>query len=176
MQHETDNEELIITDSEITFDKIYNKPYFPQQYAEEIKNANVLIIPCENMRSGVALSFPETTSEFLQYLQDNSQDGVITDIAIDDENYQKLALHSAVITIATCIIKYAVWPIATSIIATFIYEQVKKHHRSENDMSADLTIYVEKDGVTKKVHYKGPAGKVRSVLNAPIFDEEDVTD
>lgn len=172
MQHEVYEEMFNISSSNISFDKVFDKPYFPKQYAEEIKKANVLLIPTENIRNSVELSFPELTTEFLQYLRTKEDEGIIPDIAVDDEHYQMLELHSAVITIATCVVKIIILPVFVSVLSAFICEQVKKHNRSEDDMMVDLKIYVDNNGVTKEIRYKGPANKVHAVLNAPVFEEK----
>lgn len=172
MLHESDANLLEISDSELTFEKIYNKTFFPKQYEEELKQANVLLIPFENVRDGVEIAFPETTTEFLEFLREQSDTGIIPDIAIDDEHYQKLELHSAVITIVTCIIKNIIWPVVASVIAAFVYDQVKKHNRQTDKTMAKLEIYVEKDGKTKKIKYEGPASKVEDVLKTPVFEED----
>ena len=149
----------------------YEKPFFPKQYEQELKKANVLLIPFENARSGIEVAFPETTTEFLQFLKEQNDKELVSDIAIDDEHYQKLELHSAVITIATCIVQEVVWPIVASIIAAYIYDEVKKYHRTPNEMTAKLDVYVEKDGKTKRISYEGPASKVEDVLKTPVFEE-----
>ena len=51
MLHESDLEQKInVTDVDINFESIYEKDYIPQKYIEEIKQANVLIIPNEGFR------------------------------------------------------------------------------------------------------------------------------
>ena len=46
MLHESDLEQKInVTDADINFESIYEKDYIPQKYIEDIKQANVLIIP-----------------------------------------------------------------------------------------------------------------------------------
>lgn len=172
MLHESDVNLFEISESNLTFEEIYKKPFFPNQYEQELKKANVLLIPFENARIGSGIAFPETTTEFSQFLKEQNDKELISDIVIDDEHYQKLELHSAVITMATCIVKAAVWPIFTSIIAAYIYDEVKKYHRTPNEMTAKLDVYVEKDGKTKRISYEGPASKVEDVLKTPVFEED----
>ena len=171
MLHESDANLFEISESSLTFEEIYKKPFFPKQYEQELKKANVLLIPFENARSGIEVAFPETTTEFLQFLKEQNDKELVSDIAIDDEHYQKLELHSAVITIATCIVQEVVRPIVASIIAAYIYDEVKKYHRTPNEMTAKLDVYVEKDGKTKRISYEGPASKVEDVLKTPVFEE-----
>ena len=60
MLHESDLEQKInVTDVDINFESIYEKDYIPQKYIEEIKQANVLIIPNEGFRDKKGLFFPE---------------------------------------------------------------------------------------------------------------------
>ena len=50
MKHEIFDTVLNVTDSNVTFEKIYKKEYVPMEYLDEIKKANLLIIPNENFR------------------------------------------------------------------------------------------------------------------------------
>ena len=88
MRHESFGKALTITESDITFESIYGKAYVPTEYIDEIKNANMLIIPNENYREMGDVLFPETTREFFEFIQDASMDGITADIAISDEDFQ----------------------------------------------------------------------------------------
>ena len=51
MLHESELEKKIqVTDVDINFESIYEKDYIPKKYIEDIKQANVLIIPNEGFR------------------------------------------------------------------------------------------------------------------------------
>ena len=91
--HESDLENNIkITDTDINFEIIYNKNYIPQQYINEIKKANVLIIPSEGFRDDNDICyFPECTSEFYGFLKNKKK--IQTEICIDDDHFQTLELH-----------------------------------------------------------------------------------
>lgn len=64
MTHEIDEKKLEISDTDITFEKTYNKDYVPIEYIDDIKKANILLIPDENFRDEGDILFPETTREF----------------------------------------------------------------------------------------------------------------
>lgn len=176
MMHEISGKLFDITATDITFEKIFNKPYIPQKYINDIKQANLLIIPDENYSGEKALIFPETTSEFFSYVRENSGPKIKSDIAISDDEFQKLELHSAAITVATIIVQYVVLPIATGLITAFLYDLVKKHRRKEEDTSAEVNIIVEetKTKKSKKVTYKGPVSGVKDALDSisdNLFDD-----
>ena len=64
MKHEIIDTVLNVSDTDITFDGIYGKPYIPIEYMDDIKKANLLIIPNEGFRDEGDVLFPETTREF----------------------------------------------------------------------------------------------------------------
>ena len=178
MQHEINKMSLTVDSLDLTFDDIYKKDYIPQDYLDEIKKANLLIIPTEHFRGMQEVVFPETTLDFYEYIKENSNDDITADIAISDGKFLKMELHSAVITVATIIVQYVVLPIATGLISSFLYELVKKHHRKNEETSAEVNIIVEetKSKKTKKITYKGPISGIKQTLDNisdKLFDDEE---
>ena len=106
--------------------------------------------------------------EFLQYLKDNANEEVVPDIAVGDDDFQSLELHSAVVVVTTFIVSSIIFPVAINMVSSYLYDLAKRYHRSDDDMQAELNIIVEENGRSKKVSYKGPASKVRTVLNSSI--------
>lgn len=71
MKHESDIEKMIdVVDTELGFEAIYNKEYMPKEYEEEIRSANILLIPNEGFRDKQGLFFPECTDEFLEFMKE----------------------------------------------------------------------------------------------------------
>lgn len=172
MKHELFNTKINVSDSEITFDKIYEKDYVPKEYIDEIKGANLLIIPNEHFCENGNILFPETTREFYDFIKEQTQNGIVADIAISDEDFQRIELHSAVIEVATIIVQWGVLPIATSIIATFLYNLVKKYRRSPNETSAKVKIITEETATkkSKQITYEGPVSGVKDALEQASKD------
>lgn len=172
MKHEIFGNTLKIVDTDLTFEKIYDKDYIPKEYMEEIKRANLLIIPNEGFRDSGDVLFPETTREFLDYIRDSSKDDIVADIAISDEDFQRIELHSAVIEVAKIIVQWAVLPIATGIISAFLYDLVKKYRRNPEDTSARVQIITEetKTKKSKMITYEGPVSGVKDALDQAVKD------
>ena len=166
MEHEFEGMEISVEDIDITFEKIYKKPYIPKEYIDDIKNANVLIIPNEKFKEEDTLVFAENTRELFDFLKENSNK-LITDIAISDDDFQFVELHSAVIEIATIIVQSCVFSILINVLSSFIYDQVKKCHRNREDTSVHVEIIVEekKRKKTKKIKYKGPVSGIKDSLD-----------
>ena len=150
MKHEIFDPVVNVLDSNVTFEQIYKKAYIPVEYIDDIKKANLLIIPNEDFRDDGDVLFPETTREFFEFLKAEASDDIVADIAISDEDFQRIELHSAVIEVAKIIVQWAVLPIATSMIATFLYNLVQKYHRKPEETSAKVQIITE-ESATKKV-------------------------
>lgn len=154
MLHESNLEkEIQVTDIDVNFESIYKKDYTPQKYIEDIKQANVLIIPNEGFRDKKGYFFPECTSEFYQLLK--SQTEIQTEICIDDDEFEKLELHADIVYVATLIVQYAVFPIVTSMIASYLYDKVKSMNKEKDETNTNVHIIVEKNGKSKKVDYEG---------------------
>lgn len=167
MRHEVFEKTVEIVDSDITFDKIYKKEYIPQEHISDIMKANILIIPYETYKEEKEVCFPETTIEFYDFIKANSNDEIILDIAISDDKFQRLELHSATINVATVLVTYIALPIATSMIASFLYDLVKKYRRNNEETSAEVSVIVEetKTKKSKKIMYKGPVSGVKEALD-----------
>lgn len=167
MRHEIFDTVLTVSDSEITFEKVYSKPYIPTEYVEDIKKANLLIIPNEGFRDEGDVLFPETTRDFFEFLKERSSGEIVADIAISDGNFQCIELHSAVIEVATIIVQWVVFPIATNIIAAFLYDLIKKYHREPEDTSARVQIITEETATkkSKKIVYEGPVSGIKDALD-----------
>ena len=97
MEHESNENRLTITDSPITFETALKKTYVPADVLDELKNANLLIIPNENSGRTKDPVFPETTLDFYEYLKDHAPDEVKPDVLASDGDFKILELHSAVL-------------------------------------------------------------------------------
>lgn len=172
MKHEIFDTTMNVSDTDVTFEEIYKKPYVPVEYMEDIKNANLLIIPNEGFRDEGDVLFPETTREFLEFLKDNANDEIVADIAISDEDFQRIELHSAVIEVAKIIVQWGVLPIATSMIAAFLYDLVQKYHRKPEETSAKVQIITEETATkkSKKITYEGPVSGIKDALDQASKD------
>lgn len=172
MKHEIFDTVLNVVNTDMTFECVYRKPYIPMEYMEDIKRANLLIIPNENFRDDGDVLFPETTREFLDFIREVNDYEIVADIAISDEDFQRIELHSAVIEVATIIVQQVVLPIATGIIASFLYDLIKKYHRKPEETSAKVKIIAEETDTkkSKMITYEGPISGVKDALDQAAKD------
>ncbi|MDU5082829.1 hypothetical protein [uncultured Tissierella sp.] len=153
MLHESkENERIEVTEVGLSFEDVYKQDYFPKEYEEELKLANLLLIP-RTFRDYEIPVFPEGTLEFFEYIKDRAiNTDLIPDICVSDERYRELELHSDIINLPELIVNNFALPIITSIIASYFYDKIKERKK---DINATVNITVEKKGKSKKISYEG---------------------
>lgn len=159
--------------SSITFERVYESPFAPND--PEIKKANILLLPYEDFREGVEYCFTEYAMEFLQYLRTNSDDRVIADIAISDEKYCAIEMHSLLLDVGIFIATNVVLSAAVNILSSFIYDKIKSMHEKRENVNVRVEIIVQNEnGASKSIKYDGLASDfdaVKSTVEKIIDDE-----
>ena len=165
MEHECFVQKKSLEESDLSFDEVYRKNWFPNEVAEEVKKANFLIIPSDFTSNGMGVVFPETTTEFFDYIRQQSNEEIRCDIAISDDNYRKIEKHSALIEVATVIVSSAILPIALNLISSFLYDLVSHYKRPPEKTSAKVTVFAEETKIKKtvKIEYEGPVSGITSL-------------
>lgn len=148
-------EEAEIVDGGYVFEDIYSKPFVKMEILDLIKKADILILPYEkNFRAGEGYLFPENTSQFYYYLIEKLKEQEIkVEICSTDEEYKEIQLHEDVINIPEMILNSAFFQIVISLIASYLYDTFNCFNKKNIDV--DINLIVEKNGNSKKIHYKG---------------------
>ena len=170
MNHESFKKEIKIEDSKVTFDGIYNKCWFPHDVFDEVKKANVLIVPTDYNTDDMNVVFPETTPDFLDYLRQTSSENVICDIAISDDNFRRMEKHSALIELATVLVDVTIVPIVINMISSYLYDLVSRYRRTPKDTSAKIKILAEETETkrTVEIKYEGPVNEAKEVMETAL--------
>ena len=70
-------------------------------------------------------------------------------------HFRSICLYADIVYVATLIVQYAVFPVVTGMIASYLYDKVKSMNKEKNETNTDVHIIVEKNGKSKKVDYEG---------------------
>ncbi|OES45384.1 hypothetical protein [Domibacillus iocasae] len=164
MLHESnENNKLTIEETDITFDTIYSKPYFPNEYEQEIKQANLLLIPYPSFRDFDKPVFPEETQRFLDFLKEQQNESLKPDIVISDDEYRELELHADLVTLPLLILDKVVVPLVVGLITSYIYEK-KRVRKTELKLKVTMTVV---DGEkSKTLSYEGDADQFENTVQA----------
>ncbi len=171
MIHETkQSKSVLITDSGLTFDEVYSKPYVTAEIKSDIKKANVLILPSENFRQGYPYLFPEYTSQFFSYLKENASEGLDIDICISDDDFKPLEMHSELINLPEIIVGWVAVPLLINLISSFLYDYIQRRKNAKNETKAKIKITVEeaKSKKVKTIEYEGDASQFSDAMNSAI--------
>lgn len=164
MEHEISDKLLEISETSISFNSEFSDTKISEEILDEVKHSNLLIIPYKQFRGNNGFFFPETTLEFLDFLRENAPEEITPDIMASDEEFNQLELHSALITVASFIVKIVALPIAINLVSDFLHDLCQKHNRKPDELSAEVNIYVDMKDKSTKISYKGPVTGIKDTL------------
>lgn len=164
MIHESDKvNELVITESDLNFANVYSKPYFPKSYEEDLRRANLLLIPYEGFRNFENPVFPEETMKFYQFIKEYDNSQLVGDICISDEDYVELELHADLVSLANMVIDNAVFPIAVTLIANYLDRKIQSR---KTELKVKVNMTVVSGEKSKSISYEGDADKFEDTIKA----------
>lgn len=166
MIHETNKvNDLVITESDLNFEGVYLKPYFPKEFEDDLKKANLLLLPYEGFKTNKDPVFPEQTMELYNYIKNYDSNSLIGDICISDEDYAELELHADLINLASMIVTIGVFPIATGLIANYLSQKIQERNR-KTDLKVKVNITVVDGDKSKNISYEGDVDKFEETIKA----------
>lgn len=166
MIHESNRvNDLVITESKMNFQGIYSKPYFPKDLEQDLKNANLLLLPYEGFKTTTGPVFPEQTMEFYKFMKSFDSNDLIGDICISDEDYAELELHADLITLASMIVTMGVLPMTINLISNYLDRKIQeRNYKTDLKVKVDITV-VDGDK-SKSISYEGDANKFEKTIKA----------
>lgn len=186
--------ELIITDSNETFNTWLTKDFLSEELRESLSKASILIVPFENLRDALLPTFPIGTEDILRYFKEKLPNDIQIDICIDDKDYQEFAFYSDYKRLGNFIITTVAIPVFVEVLSSYIYDKYIKQDETKPqiqiiDNSTNGTVnnhistlankkYLEPThikfsgtivdtlGTSKHISYEGPAANLDMVLKA----------
>lgn len=146
------------SESEVTFLSVYNSSYAPDD--AKLKEANLLLLPYHNYREGIEYCFTEYAMDFLTYLKAQASDAINADIAITDEKYCALEMHSLILDIGIFIATNVILSSAVNLLSNYIYDKIKSMHEKKENVNIRVQIIAQNEkGCSKSITYDGPASE-----------------
>jgi hypothetical protein len=160
---------LEITEVETTIHSWSTSEFLSESTREAISKASVLIIPQMGFRDYSEPLFPVGTTELFSYLRSAAETNLNIEIAIDDEDYREIALHSDIVRIATIVVEYYVAPILSGLLVNYITSRLGRGF-TEGRVEATVVV-ADSDGVKSRsweLKYKGPAKTFENFLKTGL--------
>jgi hypothetical protein len=136
-----------------------------EEIRQDLKSANVLLLPDETGLAPDVPLFPKGTEQFFQFLKNTKNTDIRADICIDDEGYKELALHADLVTLPSLITTLIAAPALSTLIAEYIKHRFGIKGNKSN-MQLTMTIHDEHTDRAIKIHYDGPAAEYKFTMNA----------
>lgn len=166
MLHESNKmNELVISRSNLNFEKIYSKSYFPSELEEDMKKANLLLIPFEEVSTNEGPVFPEETNKLYEYIKNYDNKELVGEICISDDDYVEVELHADLITLAHIIVDIAVFPITVTLIGNYLECKIEGRE-NKSDVKAKVNLTVVAGDKSINISYEGDADKFEETINA----------
>ncbi len=167
MEQSSDGIELNVTDTSQNFSYWLGRPYVSPALKQDLEKANLLIVPTENFREKEGPFFPNGTEDFLDFLRANSRDGLKPDICIDDDKFQIIALHNALIVIGGVVVSVLLAPVVVDLVAEYIKRKIWTEKQPETSVKFSMTV-VDEDGTAKTISYEGPAATFQKTIGSRL--------
>lgn len=159
---------LEILESDLNFNDWIEKPYLSEALKENLKKANVLIVPFEKFRGNTEPCFMAGTAEFYNFIQQEKPTGLVAEICIDDENYLELHLHNDTIKMGKFLVTAIVVPSFLYYVNKYIDSKFESRAAKDNG-KVSIEIYVENSkGKMKHLKYDGPVNSFKDLMDKEI--------
>ena len=145
-----------------------SRPYLKEATRERLRQAEVILLPREGFQGKDLLTFPVRTEEFYGFLKRELGEDHPVDLAIEEEDYQELALHGALYDLGLLFVGGAFAGLV-SIITDYINRRAEGK-KEEATVRVQLIVQEEIEGVTRsvKLSYDGSADEFQSSMQAAI--------
>jgi len=154
-----------IVNGAISFEEISGNTTIANELTTRVQNANALFFPDGDIFSFI---FRSGTMSLYKYFHSQAENtGLEIDIFSPEGHYAEQCSSPDIIVISNLLVQWAVLPIITGIVSSYIFKELEEHKKAE--MEADIKITVEKDGVTKMICYKGSTKDFEKTLKV-IYD------
>jgi hypothetical protein len=152
---------VTLTKTNEDFNYWIGKDFISESLKSSLVKSDLLFVPNIGFRERKDLNFPVNTMEQLEFVKDNSDMNLITDICIEDKDYKELALHFDWILLADIVIKDFVLPIYLGILSNYLHSKWKDKLQNKK---IKIEITLVKNGESIKIKYEGPEDAIKDTI------------
>lgn len=130
--------------------------------ADDVRSADVIVVPWENFRENKPALFPEGSGDFYRELSKAVADKRLA-VAIDRNKYEEIALHADAKRLATLFVTMLALPILTGLLSAKIDHWLSDPAPPE---AVEIEIIVEGNwGHCLSIKYKGPPSEMIDTIS-----------
>jgi len=142
------------------------RPYLSETMQQQLQDANVLIVPLEDIRGVEGPVFLRGTDQLFQTLRRLEDQDVKVDVTIDDADYKELSLYSDSLALGSLVMTLFVVPLVVNVVSQWINNHIGAKSAGER---VKLQLVVQSpDGRVTQLDYDGPAAQFESELRPAL--------
>jgi len=136
---------------------------------ESLRRATIILVPHESFRDHAAPVFPAGTTELFRMLQKQAPEGTGVEIAIEENEYREVTLHSDIVRLATIFVKFIGAPTVVGLLVEYLKKKLGSRF-FEAEVEASLIVEREdSDGRRAfQLDYKGPADAYETTVKSGL--------
>lgn len=119
---EKSNNNLNVTDSNVSFASVITAAGLSQERVDEIKDSKILFLPVTGYQLKDGTYFFSNTCDFFTYCQENAPSLPIN-FCTEKKTFQKIGLNSLALFLGTILVKEIAFPVLVNLISGFLNEK-----------------------------------------------------
>ena len=154
---------ITVNDCDLTFENVRHAAYYPKQ--SHVVGANLLCLPEGESSDGEGWRFPEGSIRLIEYMRSIEPDGINFDIAIDEEAFQEVQRHDALIDLGRFLLMEVIFNMFINVVSSFIYDWVCPTKKDPDRVELKVE-FISQDGggKSKSISYQGPASGLSEIV------------
>ncbi len=156
------------------FDYWSSQPFLKDETKRKLNEADAILVPQEGFRGNQEPTFPVCTEEIFQFVRERLDGQATADIAIEDEDYKEVALHSALLIIGAFVVTSLVAPVLTDVVSEYIKRRIYGDAKGDRtNVRFSLTVEERIAGSARRIaiSYDGPASEFHTSMKNAIAVE-----
>jgi hypothetical protein len=144
------------------------RAYLSEDLRQRVARADILLVPDEGYLDRPELRFfPSGTDRFFDYLKREAPPGVLVEACVEDNDYNEVDRHAAILYIASAVVTLLAAPLFVRLLGDYISRRLAKL-RSSAVLKTSITFHDPETGRSVHLSYDGPAQDFRSTALAAL--------
>ncbi len=134
--------------------------------ASEVAASSLIILPYDSWPGHDGPVFPAGTTELAQFLRKELSPDVRPCVPVSEEQYEEIALYSALVIIGTLLVSALVLPTVASVLSHFIIKKMERTSLRPEDTDVKLVLIIREPDHSIEFAYEGKAAALFNALRA----------
>jgi len=155
--------DVTITDTNENFETWINRKYVSDNTKNQLRDADILIVPNEGFRDSSFPVFPAHTEKIYSFLKKELPPELRVDICIEDDDYKELSLHANLIILGVFVVTAIAVPTLVNLLSEYLKRKIFGN-KDEQKVKVSLTV-VDDAGHSQNFTYEGSSSNLGTIID-----------